>query len=109
MQERIDEDILPNALMIGVQYDLFWSLNPKSLAPFIRAFTLRQKHEDVLAWQQGSYIRMAITSSFNDKVKYPVNPLSQSAVNEISPEKQQEIIKERFLRHVQLINKKFER
>ena len=61
--------------MIGVDYKLFWKLNPKTLSPFIKAFELKQKHDDHLAWQQGAYIRMAILSSMDTKNKYPEKPM----------------------------------
>lgn len=75
MIESIENDLLPNALMIGVDYELFWTLNPKSLQPFVKAFTLKQKHEDVLAWKYGAYVRMAIASCFGKNVKYPDSPM----------------------------------
>lgn len=87
--------------MIGVDYDLFWTLNPKSLSPFIKAFSLRQKYDDAMAWQAGVYVRMAIASSFSKDVKYPNKPLMDKAEpKQMSADE----IKRRFVAHAKLIN-----
>ena len=87
--------------MIGVDYDLFWKLNPKSLIPFTKAFSLRQKYDDTIAWQNGLYIKMAIASSFNKQAKYPDHPMT---VERVEREMPQEEIKRRFMRQMELIN-----
>lgn len=98
--------MLPNALFIGVDYDLFWTLTPKSIQPFYKAFSLRQKHDDELAWQQGAYIRMAIASTISDKQKYPSKPMSAKTVNN---ESKQDEIKRKFLNSMTNINTRFTR
>lgn len=103
MWERINNDILPNALMIGVNYDLFWSLNPKSLSPFIKAFNLKQEYDDWMAWRNGLYIQMAIGSVLNEKNKYPTKPLTR--VEEVN---QMEVIKQRLIERMAVINSRFE-
>lgn len=90
--------------MFGVDYDLFWRLNPKTLAPFIKAFSLRQKYDDTIAWQTGLYIRTAIASYFNKEVKYPTKPFSMTTQ---SGKSEQEIMKERLLARMELINSRF--
>jgi hypothetical protein len=87
--------------MIGVDYDLFWKLNPKSLEPFIKAFSLKQKYDDTVAWYSGMYVKMAIASSFNKNAKYPNIPMTSEKVEQEMP---QEVIKARFLKHVEAIN-----
>lgn len=104
MLETIENDTLPNALMIGVDYDLFWTLNPKSLAPFVKAFKLKQQYDDMVSWQSGSYIKMAITASFNKSFKYPNKPLLGP---KDAPVATNEVIKEKFLRQMNLINRGF--
>lgn len=103
MYNEIMENILPNALMIGVNYDLFWTLNPESLQPFVKAFSLAQKNEDRKMWQQGMYIKLAVVSAFNKEAKYPVTPFSN--VEKPTPKSNMEIIKERFLANAMVINK----
>jgi len=106
--QKIEDEVLPNALMIGVDYDLFWTLNPKSLSPFVKAFSLKQKHEDALAWSQGIYIRLAISSCLNKASKYPEKPMMADKIK-VEPEKpmSMEEIKRRFMAHANDINIKF--
>lgn len=98
------DKILPNALMIGVNYDLFWTLNPKSLQPFIKAFDLKRKYDDEIAWRNGMYVKMAIASSLSKENKYPERPIT---MKDVVIEVPQEVIMERFLRHVELLNSRF--
>lgn len=95
--------------MIGVDYEFFWTLNPKSLMPFIKAFDLKQKYDDKVAWLNGLYVRMAILNSFTKNSKYPNNPLMSKEVNIITPEDKQNEIKRKFLQQVELINTRFEK
>lgn len=110
MLEEIENNTLPYALMIGVEYDLFWTLNPKSLSPFIKAFSLRQKYDDSVAWQSGAYIRMAIASCMDKGILYPKKPFSDKLDNNyevkddvMSPAE----IRERFMAHALLLNSNF--
>ncbi|HZK01174.1 MAG TPA: hypothetical protein VFC79_14240 [Tissierellaceae bacterium] len=72
--DSILHHVLPDALAIGVPYDLFWVMTPKDLEPFKKAFSLSREINDISNWQLGNYIRIAIASSFNDKTKYPSEP-----------------------------------
>lgn len=102
--EHILNDVLPNALMIGVDYDLFWELNPKSLEPFIKAFSLKQKYEDAMHWNLGNYFRMAIASSFSKNAKYPTRPtMSKADMNQVKQMSSEEI-KNRFEAHAKMLN-----
>ena len=108
--EHIENILLPRALMMGVNYDLFWTLNPKSLSPFIRAFELKQEYDDTMLWQSGLYIRLAIASLLDKSVKYPTKPLSSSSkvVDEkMIEDKKMNNIKESFMTHMVLINNNF--
>lgn len=89
--------------MIGVDYDLFWKLTPKTLAPFVKAFHLQQKREDEQAWLHGVYVRQAILSAMSKDVKYPKVPMTHE-----TKQATQSQIKERFMRHANLLNKRFE-
>lgn len=106
MFDKINNILLPNALMIGVDYDLFWSLNPKSLTPFIKAFELKQKYDDSQAWLHGMYIKLAITSSLSKSSKYPIVAMSvkDDYNKKMSDPK---YIKAKLLRNLPLINSKF--
>ena len=98
-------DILPNALMIGVDYELFWTLNPKSLSPFIKAFDLKQKYDDSSAWILGGYIQRAIASVLNKDSKYPQRPLSNSLT--LDEESRKNEIKQKFLNRMELLNSRY--
>lgn len=101
MFDEIEENILPQALMIGVDYDLFWSLNPKSLKPFIKAFSLKEQHQDRMLWIEGMYIRMAVASTLNKSAKYPTKPyFDKTKKREMSPKE----IQDRFLTQAKIIN-----
>lgn len=101
MREKINKKILPNALMIGVDYKQFWKLNPRTLDPFVKAFSLRQEYDDFNAWRQGKYIRMAIVSSLNKDAKYPEKPIG--VPKKKTPEEIQEEIRKRFeIRMIQI-------
>lgn len=90
--------------MIGVDYDLFWTLNPKSLSPFVKAFSLKEDYDNTLAWSQGLYIRMAIASCLDKKSKYPEKPLGRKKKDE--PMSTEEI-KARMMAQMGLINQRF--
>jgi hypothetical protein len=102
--QQIEDEILPNALMIGVDYDLFWRLNPKSLKPFIKAFTLKQEQEDVLQWTLGLYVQRAIGSCFDKNAKYPEKPFSSKTVTKQNNIMSAEEIRDRVLRQANAIN-----
>lgn len=92
--------------MMGVDYELFWTLNPMTLSPFVKAFDLKIKHEDRLAWQNGFYIRLAIASCLDAKSKYPENPLMSKGIireKEMSAEE----IKSRVMAKMNVINARF--
>lgn len=78
MLDSILQNVLPDALAIGVPYDLFWVSTPKDLEPFKKAFSLSQEINDISNWQLGNYIRIAIASAFSDKAKYPSEPYMYS-------------------------------
>lgn len=75
-------EILPNALAIGVPYETFWVLSPEELEPFKKAFLLSQEFIDINNWQLGNYIRYAVGSALDSKVKYPEEPFIHSKAKE---------------------------
>ena len=92
---------------MGVGYELFWTLNPKSLSPFIKAFSLKQKYDDSMAWQSGMYIRMAVASCFDKNTKYPNAPILKDAT--IVAETDAEKIKRKFMERAEILNMRFEK
>jgi len=106
MYDTIIKKTLPSALMIGVDYELFWTLNPKSLSPFIEAFRLCEELQDSHSWKLGAYIKMAITSSMSKNSKYPEKPLLSKTKRKVKPDDGADF-KARFLNHVELLNTRF--
>lgn len=86
MGELINKVWLPQALTIGVGYELFWKLNPKKLKPFMVAF--KQKKDEEIAtinyttWLQGRYNADAINCNFSKNGKYPDKPIDLSGKKE---------------------------
>lgn len=93
--------------MIGVDYDLFWTLNPKSLTPFIKAFELKKQYDDSISWLNGVYVQMAVASLLDKKSHYPKKPLLQENNKQKSIEMTPEEIKERMMRKMELLNQQF--
>jgi hypothetical protein len=60
-------------------------LNPHKLEAFYEAHRLetkeRAKELDNLAWMIGTYVRVAIVTSFSKKARYPEYPLSEEQTN----------------------------
>lgn len=73
---------LPEALSIGVDYSIFWTLNPKKLESFAKAFKqktefeFKRKKEEInfSAWLNGIYFGEAVSALFNKRCKYPKEP-----------------------------------
>lgn len=91
--------------MMGVDYELFWTLNPMTLSPFIKAFDLIRKNQDTLAWQSGLYVRMAVASLLG-KDEYPKSPLLTKADVKEKPMSPEEI-KSRVMARMNIINSQF--
>jgi hypothetical protein len=77
---------LPQALTIGIDYNLFWQLNPKKLEPFVESFKQRQeiKHNEnnLAAWLQGIYNSRAIAAVFSKDEKYFEKPIDLNGKDE---------------------------
>lgn len=52
--------MLPNALSIGVPYELFWHLTPNKLTAFYEAYKIEQKMKDQEMWRMGMYVADAL-------------------------------------------------
>lgn len=90
--------------MIGVDYDLFWNLNPKSLKPFIKAFDLKQRYDDMVGWTNGLYIQMAVASLLDKKVQYPKKPFTSISKVTVSPAEE---IRNKMLLRMKILNSRF--
>lgn len=101
--------MLKQALKVGVDYDLFWKLNPKSLQPFFEAY--KEKQEDELdklnfqGWLNGVYIQRAIGSALSKKNKYFSEPINIKGGQKLNPQEKYEDIKNRFVSKAKRHNK----
>lgn len=95
--------------MMGVNNEVFWTLNPKSLSPYVKAFELKQINEDRQAWLEGYYIQLAIASLLDKATKYPKEPLMTKKVvdKKMDAENKMNKIKENFLATMVVINQNF--
>lgn len=93
--------------MMGVNYELFWTLNPKTIVPFTKAFYLSQQHKDEADWRLGQYIRGSIASVLNKNAKYPSKPFLADFDPFETEETRRKKIKQRFMAHATLLNQKF--
>ena len=71
---------MPQALTIGVDYRLFWKLNPKTIEPFIESFK-NKKHQQIdqinlQAWINGLYVMHAVAAVFSKNANYFDEPIS---------------------------------
>lgn len=77
---------LVQALTIGVDYQTFWTLTPKKLAPFVEAFKQKKEYAaqefrekaNFSAWLQGVYIARAIAVNFSKNTSYFDQPIALS-------------------------------
>ena len=88
--------------MIGVDYELFWKLNPRTIRPFFKAFDLRQEYDNSMAWRHGLYVQLAIKSSLSKDVKYPNRPLGVNKSDNTI-----ENIKAKMFNTMKIVNSRF--
>lgn len=54
---------MPNALAIGIPYNVFWTLNPRKIKPFFEAYKIKRKMLDEQMWFMGAYVHNAVLSA----------------------------------------------
>lgn len=86
--EIIENIWLPQCLTIGISYELFLSLNPRTIKPFQTAYKQRKDEEiatmNYSAWLQGLYVAHAIGSCFSKNSKYPSQPIDFTGKNQLT-------------------------
>lgn len=111
MRDLINREYLPSALLIGVDYQLFWSLNPRKLEPFILAYEKKSKSRleelNVAAWLNGVYFTQSIGATFGENGKYPEEPIR--LFGDTSPKNEKEAVSEAdiFSAYAMTFNKEF--
>lgn len=67
-------------MSIGIDYRLFWHLNPTKLKPFAEADELKQKNklkeQELISYMHNIYTLRAIGACLSKKSKYPEKPLN---------------------------------
>ena len=110
MQERIEKEWLPTALVVGVQYNDFWLMNPKRIKSFVSAYEINRKNRaeeaNLRAWLIGIYVAHAVGSLVSSNNKYPEEPMDMFGEG-MSPEDRQAQEAELFRAYVAEINKQF--
>lgn len=112
--------MLPNALAIGVPYDVFWHLTPKKLNAFYKAFKTKQQIQDEQMWLQGQYFYIAayaathnaIAEAFGKKgkAKYIEKPILQEVEEKNKPLSEEELQRQRelFVAKLEVMKTNFE-
>jgi len=85
-REIVENVYLPQALTIGVDYDLFWSLNPRKLQAFVKSFKMKQKikteYINFQTWLQGIYFGRALVASLDKNQEYFKEPIDFQKIKE---------------------------
>ena len=91
---------------MGVGYEEFWDLSPRTLKPFAKAFKLRSEISSRDRWEQGFYISLAVMSVLDGKNSpYPDKPLTGSSPQ--NEEAKAELMQARFLAQATRLNARF--
>lgn len=69
-------------MALGVTEDVFWTLNPTKIKPYIEAKRKREIDRDYSNWMLGAYIKSSIASALDKHNKYPDKPYMEKAEEE---------------------------
>lgn len=103
-------------MAIGVDYTLFWHLNPTKLKPFFEAERIRNKGKmqdiEIAGYVNGLYVCKAVSACFSKSAKYPSKPIGIFDLDnkEDRPPTEEEIKqgRENLLAKLQLMQASFE-
>lgn len=93
------------SIVYGMPYDLFWFGDPQDYFVYADAYNEKQKEKDVLNWQLGQYITLAIGVWIGKNSKFPDKPMF-FAHEEEKPKDVYDML-ERFKGMVAEVNKNF--
>ena len=96
------------SIKYGMTYEQFWYDDPQLYYTYEDVYRDRLTEKDVLNWQLGQYIQIAICASFDDKnrCKYPNKPIF-FAKEEEKPKTVFDM-RDKFLAMMNQVNKNFE-
>ena len=69
-------------LAIGVSEQIFWTLNPTKLKPYIEGKRKKDIEQDYFNWMLGAYIKSSVLSALDKRNKYPDKPYLEKAEDE---------------------------
>lgn len=71
MRRRYEAELIPQAIAMGISYEEFWKLNPRSFNVIAKGYNLWKKEQDAMMWLQGGYIfgavSLAVRNAFRKK------------------------------------------
>ena len=78
---------LPTALVYGMTEAEFWTMNPKRIRPYKKAYEMKLKEKDEESWLQGLYFHQALLASVGNMFRgkgakpyqYPDKPFTSSS------------------------------
>lgn len=96
-------------MAMGVSESQFWEMNPRRLAPYVRADGLRFERENTVAWLCGAYVRDAIASCLCRGAKYPEKPVRVTPMSEREKEEAAEAERRKALAFFRQLEADFRR
>lgn len=82
---------------MDMSQELFWTLNPTTLKPYVEAYKLKKEREDAEMWRMGIYVLSAVRTGVENvlagrkaKAEYLAEPLMQTAQQEAIAENMSE-------------------
>lgn len=108
--------MLPTALAIGVPYNVFWKLTPKTLKAHHKAYVIKEKHIDEMIWSVcGNYVLSAVAVAVENclagkkaRLKYIEKPLSEANKEEKYTEEELQKQREMFVMMLNIKKANFE-
>jgi hypothetical protein len=94
---------------MGVSESQFWKMNPRRLAPYVQADSIRFERQNTVAWLCGSYVRNAIASYFSRGAHYPEKPPRVTPMTEREKEAAAEAEREKALAFFRMLEADFKR
>jgi hypothetical protein len=83
--------------MIHVPYETFWTLNLKTMKPFLKAYDnevdAAHNRLNLEAWVIGIYVQHAVAANFGKSNKYPNKPLEIFSKQKTAEEEAREFAK----------------
>ena len=81
MRRQYESELVPQVMAMGVSYDEFWKLTPRSLKVIVAGYKLRRRVDDEKAWLLGNYIfdavSIAMGNAFRKKGQKPKEYLQE--------------------------------